>query len=77
MNKNTLLFLLPSLLGVLIFLTPVPWDGHLTIGIGIITDWIRSLMGDYGLHIVVALMVTTSTGRPARPSPLQWCSVER
>jgi nucleoside recognition membrane protein YjiH len=46
-------------LGVLIFLTPIPWGGHLTIGIGIITGWIRALMGDYGLHFVVSLTVVT------------------
>ncbi len=60
MNKNALRFALPSLLGVLIFLTPIPWEGHLTIGIGIITGWVRALMGDYGLHVVVSLTVITS-----------------
>jgi len=60
MNKKKLHFILPSLLGVLIFLTPVPWDGHLTIVIGIITDWIKALMGGYGLHVVVGLTVLTS-----------------
>lgn len=45
---------------MLIFLTPIPWDGHLTIGIGIITGWLRALMGDYGLHFVVSLTVITS-----------------
>lgn len=60
MNTNVIRFVLPSLLGVLIFLTPIPWDGHLTIGIGIITGWIRALMGDYGLHFVVSLTVITS-----------------
>ena len=60
MNKNKLRFLLPSLFGVLVFLTPIPWNGHLTIGIGIITGWVKSLMGDYGLSIVVMLTVVTS-----------------
>ncbi|MGI9271242.1 MAG: YjiH family protein [Woeseiaceae bacterium] len=60
MNTNAIRFVIPSLLGVLIFLTPIPWDGHLTIGIGIITGWIRALMGDYGLHFVVSLTVATS-----------------
>ncbi len=60
MNKKKLHFVLPSLLGVLIFLTPLPWDGNLTIVIGIITAWIKTLMGDYGLHIVVGLTVITS-----------------
>ncbi|MEE8077803.1 MAG: YjiH family protein, partial [Pseudomonadales bacterium] len=60
MNKKKLHFLLPSALGVLVFLTPVPWDGKLTIVIGIVTSWVRVLMGDYGLHIVVGIVVTTS-----------------
>lgn len=60
LNKNHARFVIPSLLGVLIFLTPVSWDGQLTIGIGIITGWVRALMGDYGLHFVVALTVITA-----------------
>ena len=57
---TTLRFLLPSLLGVLIFLTPIPWDGHTTIGIGVVTGWIKELMGAYGLHIVIAVMLITT-----------------
>ncbi|MDH4125640.1 MAG: YjiH family protein [Gammaproteobacteria bacterium] len=60
MNSHALRFALPSLLGVLLFLTPVPWDGHLTIGIGIVTSWVRALMGDYGLQLVVGLTMLTS-----------------
>ncbi len=44
----------------MVFLTPIPWEGHLTIGIGIITGWVRDLMGDYGLHLVVSLTVITT-----------------
>ncbi|NOX69840.1 MAG: YjiH family protein [Gammaproteobacteria bacterium] len=57
---NKLRFVLPSLLGILIFLTPIPWDGSQTVGIGIVTGWIKNLMGAYGLHIVVSVLVTTS-----------------
>ena len=53
-------FLLPSVCGVLIFLTPIPWDGNLTIGISLVVGWIKDLMGETGLHIVVGLLVTTS-----------------
>ncbi len=53
-------FLLPSILGVLIFLTPIPWDGKFTIGIGIVTGWIKGLMGAYGLHLLMVLMMITS-----------------
>ena len=60
MTKNALRFALPSLAGVFIFLTPVPADGHYTIVIGLIDVWIRSAMGDYGLPIVVALIIAAS-----------------
>lgn len=59
-TMNKLRFLLPSFLGVLIFLTPISWDGHQTIGISIVTNSIKNLMGAYGLHIVVGVLVTTS-----------------
>lgn len=53
-------FLLPSLLGILIFLVPIPWDGRITIGIGVVTNWLKDLMGAYGLHFVIVLIVITS-----------------
>ena len=60
-EKTALLrFILPSSLGVAIFLVPVAWDGELTIGIGIITLWVKALMGAYGVETVVVLMVLTS-----------------
>ena len=59
-TRTKLRFLLPSLLGVLIFLVPIRWGGQFTIGIGVVTNWIKFLMGDYGLEIVVAVLVTTS-----------------
>jgi hypothetical protein len=37
----------------------VRWDGELTIVIGIVVNWIKTLMGDYGLHIVVGATVIT------------------
>jgi nucleoside recognition membrane protein YjiH len=58
-NKTTLRFLLPSLFGVLIFLTPVPWNGTRTIIIGILVEWVKTLMGDFGVYIVVGLTVLT------------------
>ncbi len=57
---SKLLFLLPSTIGVLLFLTPISWGGNTTVGIGVITDWIKDLMGDYGLHVVIALTIITS-----------------
>lgn len=53
-------FVVPSALGVLIFLTPIMWDGSLTIGIGVATQWVIKLMGAYGLHLVVLVMTVTA-----------------
>ena len=57
MQRNSLRFVLPSFFGVLIFLTPIPWDGRVVIGIDIVYNWIRAQLGDYGLPLVVALIV--------------------
>ena len=57
--KTRLKFFLPSPLGVLLFLTPVPWDGSRSIIVGILVDRLKVLMGDYGLHIVIAVLVLT------------------
>ena len=59
MNRRALHFILPSLVGVFVFLIPVRWDGELTIVIGVITGWVKYLMGDYALHIVVGITVVT------------------
>lgn len=59
-EKALLRFILPSSLGVAIFLVPVAWNGKLTIGIDIVTQWVKALMGGYGVEIVVMLMVLTS-----------------
>lgn len=68
-------FLLPSLLGVLAFLTPVSWNGDLTIVIGILRDVVRALFGGYGLHILFGVLAISSLltliGTFARPSWLR------
>jgi nucleoside recognition membrane protein YjiH len=57
---NSLRFVLSSALGVLIFLTPVPWEGRLTIVINILSGAIKSLMGDYALPILLAILCIAS-----------------
>ena len=58
--KNKLRFLLPSFAGILMFLTPIRWDGKLTIGIEILTGWFKDLLGIHVLQIVVGVLVVTS-----------------
>ena len=58
-NKTKLQFFLPSLLGVLLFLTPIPWDGSRSIIVGILVERLKILMGDYGVHIVIGILLVT------------------
>ena len=58
--RNKLRFLLPSLVGVLMFLTPIRWNGNLTIGIDILKAWFATLLGVHVLQIVVGILVVTS-----------------
>ncbi len=60
MTRTKLQFILPSLLGMLTFLTPIRWDGDLTIGIGVITGWIKNLLGVHALQLVVGILIVTS-----------------
>jgi nucleoside recognition membrane protein YjiH len=59
-HKRALNFILPSLLGVAIFLAPIPYNGQTTILIGIISGTIKSLLGVYGLHAVVGITILTN-----------------
>lgn len=51
---------MPSLFGVLIFLTPISWNGQLTIGIGVVTGWIRTALADADIEIVILLLIVSS-----------------
>ncbi|MDE2794389.1 MAG: YjiH family protein [Gemmatimonadota bacterium] len=56
---RTLRFVLPSLLGVAIFLVPYPTAGGVNIGLGILTDWTRAALGD-SLPTNVVILVCIS-----------------
>ena len=58
--KRKIRFLLPSASGILTFLTPIRWDGNLTIGIEILTGWFKDLLGIHVLHTVIGVLVVTS-----------------
>lgn len=45
--KQTLKFLVPSLIGVLLFLVPLSVDGTVTIGLGVMADALQAAVADY------------------------------
>ncbi len=57
---KTLRFALPSLLGVAMFLAPYPTENGLNIGLGILTDWAKALLGDRLPAIAVAIVCVSA-----------------
>lgn len=55
-------FVLPSLLGILVFLTPVSYDGSKTIVMGVIIDWLQAPFASVMLELVVAFVALTALG---------------
>ena len=58
-NKNFYKFLIPSLIGMFLFVTPIQSDGNLTIPIAVIANALLNVMGDYS-SLVIYVLVTVS-----------------
>lgn len=58
--RNVLMFLLPSLLGIGLFMTPIPYDGSFTIMIALLAKSLQQ-----GLYEVLPLLVTVLVGLSA------------
>ena len=56
-SKDILRFLIPSIFGVFVFLTPIFIDGKPTIVLGIIFDLLRATFEDYLPAIVTGLLM--------------------
>jgi nucleoside recognition membrane protein YjiH len=54
--RQLLIFLIPSLLGVLLFLVPIVYDDKVTIGLGLLADGLKALAGPYLPACAVVLL---------------------
>lgn len=59
---NLLLFLLPSLIGVLFFMTPVPHEGELTIPVAILSRALLNRLIDFMPYIVCFMITLAALG---------------
>ncbi|MFC4558135.1 YjiH family protein [Virgibacillus kekensis] len=65
-NKNSytiadhLRFILPSILGIFLFMTPVATDGGMTIPIAILADWIQALLAGRLSAIMMVIITITA-----------------
>ena len=60
-------FLIPSVLGTVIFLLPIQWQGNMTILIGIITDLMQKLLAPVITTVVAAAIVLSAVCSTVRP----------
>lgn len=58
--KQTLKFLVPSLIGVLLFLVPLSVDGTVTIGLGVMADALQAAVADYIPLFITAVVVLSA-----------------
>ncbi|MGM0897901.1 MAG: YjiH family protein [Bacillota bacterium] len=68
-------FLIPSLIGALLFLVPVSYDGQITIGVGILASFLLSTFGEWIPGFIVVLLgfsaVAGLVSTVARPGFIQ------
>ncbi len=58
-SKNMAGFLVPSIVGIVLFMIPVKYDGNWTVTVKIIADWIGGLLAGI-LPLLCVLIITVS-----------------
>ena len=58
-RRNVLMFLVPSLIGILLFMTPVIYDENVTIPVAVLAKLVQTVFADYLVAMVSAIITTT------------------
>ena len=59
-DKRFYRFLIPSLIGIFLFVTPIFQDGNLTIPVAIIANWLEGVISGFSLWLVWGLITVSS-----------------
>nr|WP_229703935.1 YjiH family protein [Caldalkalibacillus thermarum] len=49
-------FIIPSIFGILLFLTPIKYEGQITIGVGILASYVQNLFADHLSEFMVVVL---------------------
>lgn len=60
--NDILLFLVPSLIGIVLFMLPISYQGQMTIPIAILSGWVQTGLKGYLPQIMTAIIVITFIG---------------
>ena len=55
-------FLIPSLIGVVLFMMPISHQGQITIPIALLSEWVRESLAEVLPTIILGLVMTTAIG---------------
>ncbi|MDM5228085.1 YjiH family protein [Cytobacillus sp. NJ13] len=61
-STDLIKFLIPSLIGISLFMVPIKYQGDITIPIAIFSGWIQNLLADYLPEIMTFIIVITLLG---------------
>lgn len=61
-TKNTMKFIIPSMLGILLFMVPIKYNGDVTIPIAIFSGILQDALGNYLPAIMTAIIILTLIG---------------
>jgi len=59
-SNNIARFLIPSLLGVFLFLLPVPSEGAITTPIGIMSEWLAAQTKSFSSLLITIVILTSA-----------------
>ncbi|SKC40670.1 YjiH family protein [Maledivibacter halophilus] len=60
-SKNILKFLIPSLIGIALFLLPIPYNGAISTPVGVISEWLANVSKPYSPLFVTTIIVISAT----------------
>ncbi|WP_121610488.1 YjiH family protein [Mesobacillus foraminis] len=60
--KSVLTFIIPSLLGIFLFMIPISYKGDITIPIAVLSGLVQELLAGYLPHIMTAIIILTLLG---------------
>lgn len=60
--KRLSTFILPSILGIFLFMIPIAYNDNITIPIAVLAGWVQDLLGEYLPHIMTVIILLTMIG---------------
>ncbi|MEI6893217.1 MAG: YjiH family protein [Colwellia sp.] len=72
--KNLANFIIPSFIGILLFLVPIEYDGKITVILGLLSESLQNLLGRYIGYVTTFIFITSAIfSLLYNLAPKRWC----